>query len=224
MLSARTVGSSNLPGDATEAGYTLVELLIVMVVMVIVLVIAGSALLSMQNTTTRNTAMINVEQDASTALALMARDIRSAHSIGFPSSTTNAANAVILFENTPSGATTPVEWIYTPPVGQAPTGTLKRLTLNSALSTTGTQLLLSDLANNSPNPVFSYYGLQAGSPMTTIGSAANQTIQNCTTAIGVNLQISPSPVPGVATFTESNEVAITDQEQLLSAPGNGQCA
>lgn len=224
MLKTRAPRDVATQADPKDAGYTVAELLIVMAVMAIVLVIAGSALLSMQNTTARNTAMINVEQDASTTLALMARDIRSAHSIGFPTSTTNAANAVIFFENTPSGTTTPVEWVYTPPTGSAPTGTLKRLTLNSALATTATQLLLSDLANSSSNPVFSYYGLQAGSPMTTIGSTADQTIQNCTTAIGVNLQISPSPVPGVATFTESDEVAITDQEQLLSAPGNGQCA
>lgn len=206
-----------------EAGYTLAELLIVMAVMAIVLVIAGSSLISMQNTTSRNTAMINVEQDASTTLALMARDIRSAHSIGFPTMTTNAAVSVILYENQPGGSTTtPVEWVYQPPSGTGPTGVLSRKVLNSALSPTSTQVLLRDLANTSTNPVLTYYDLQ-GQSMSTSAASADATLSNCTTAIGVNLTISPSPVPGVANFQESNVVAITDQEQLLSAPGNGQC-
>jgi prepilin-type N-terminal cleavage/methylation domain-containing protein len=210
--------------DAREAGYTLVELLIVMAVMAIVLAIAGSALVSMQNTTSRNTAMINVEQDASTTLALVARDVRSAHSIGFASSTTNAADSVILYENQPnSSATIPVEWVYQPPAGSAPTGTLSREVLDSALNPISTQVLLRDLNNTSANPVFSYYDLLGGDPMLTTTSTADATLANCTTAIGVDLSISPSPVPGVSNFEESNLVAITDQEQLLSAPGNGQC-
>lgn len=208
---------------ANDSGYTVAELLIVMALMAIVLVIAGSSLISMQNTTSRNTAMINVEQDASTTLALMARDIRSAHSIGFPSSTTNAAISVVLYENQPgSSTTTPVEWVYQPPSGSAPTGVLSREVLDSALNPTSTQVLLTDLANTSTNPVLTYYDLQ-GQPMSTTDPYADATLSNCTTAIGVNLTISPSPVPGVANFQESNVVAITDQEQLLSAPGNGQC-
>ena len=206
-----------------DAGFTVAELLVVMAVMAIVLVIAGSSLISMQNTTSRNTAMINVEQDASTTLALMARDIRSAHSIGFTSLTSNAAVSVVLYENQPgSSTTTPVEWVYQPPSGSAPTGVLSREVLNSALSPTSTQVLLRDLANTSSNPVLTYYDLH-GQTMSTTAASADATLSNCTTAIGVNLTISPSPVPGVANFQESNVVAITDQEQLLSAPGNGQC-
>lgn len=208
---------------SSDAGFTVAELLIVMALMAIVLVIAGSSLISMQNTTSRNTAMINVEQDASTTLALMARDIRSAHSIGFATSTTNATTSVILYENQPgSTTTTPVEWVYQPPAGSAPTGTLSREVLNAALSPTSTQVLLTDLANTSTNPVLTYYDLKA-QPISTTVPYADATLSNCTTAIGVNLTISPSPVPGVSNFQESNVVAITDQEQLLSAPGNGQC-
>lgn len=222
MLSEPVVADSQ-ESAIHEGGYTLVELLIVMAVMAIVLVIAGSALVSMQNTTSRNTAMVNIEQDASTTLALLARDIRSAHSITFISSTTNAANSVVLYENQPSGSgTAPIEWIYTPPTGSAVSGTLSRDVLTSALAVQSTRVMLSDLSNGSANPVFTYYDLQ-GAAMLTTGTNANQTLQNCTTAIGVSFVTNPSPIPGVTTFSESDEIAITDQQQILSAPGNGQC-
>lgn len=221
-------------GKTEESGFTILELTIVMAIMAIVLVIAGSAVVSYQNVTSRTSAMIDVEQSASSTLALVARDIRSAHSITFPTAsgstgtcpqTTNAANTVILNENQPStSATTPVEWIYQPPVGSATVGTFCRVTLNSNLTPKTTQVMLSNLSNPSSTPVFTYYDLQGQPiPLTGTVSTVNQTLQTCSTAIGVTLAISPSPIPNVATFTESNEVAITDQQQLLSAPGNGQC-
>ena len=208
-------------GDHPEAGFTLIELMVTMAVMAIVLIIAGSALISLQGTAVRNDAMITEEQSASTTLALMARDIRSAHSIQFLTSTTNAAESVILNENQPSGTgTTPVEWVYQP--GASGVGTLSRVTLTSGLSVAGTDVVLSDVANPASVPVFTYYNLQGVSMDPTV-SGADQTLQNCTTSIGVDLVISPSPVPGVSSFQESDTVAITDQEQILSAPGNGQC-
>lgn len=201
----------------------MVELLIVMLLMGIVLVIASTSLVSFQNVTTRNSAMVTDEQAASTTLTLIGRDIRSAHSITFLSSSTNAANSVILYENQPSGSgTTPIEWVYQPPTGSATVGTFSRIVLNSSLVAQSTQLMLKNLANPTTGPVFTYYDLQ-DSPIPTTGTSANQTIQNCATAIGVTLDTSPSPIPGVATFQETAEVAITDQQQLLSAPGNGQC-
>ena len=206
-----------------QQGYTLIELLVVMTIMALVLVIAGSALISMQNTTSRNSAMVSIEQDASSTLALLSRDIRSAHSITFTSSTANAADSVVLNENQPSGTgTSPIEWLYTPPTGSAVSGTLSRVVLTSGLAVQSSRVMLSDLSNSSSVPVFAYYNLQ-GDVMTTTGPNANQTLQNCTTAIGVDLVTNPSPVPGVTTFSESDVIAITDQQQILSAPGNGQC-
>lgn len=208
-------------GERPEDGFTLIELMVTMAVMAIVLVIAGSALISLQGTAVRNDAMITEEQSASTALSLMARDIRSAHSIQFLTSTTDAAESVILNENQPSGtATSPVEWVYQP--GASGAGTLSRVTLSASLSVVGTDVVLSDVANPASVPVFTYYNLQ-GVSMSSSASGADQTLQNCTTSIGVDLLISPAPVPNVSTFQESDTVAITDQEQILSAPGNGQC-
>lgn len=204
-----------------DEGFTLLELMIVLAVMGVVLAIAGSALFSLQNATVRTSAMVNDEQDASTVLAQMARDIRSAHSLTFPSTTTDADFAMILYENQPSGGTAPVEWVYQPPTAPAVVGTLSREVLDSSLAVTSTRVELSDVANVSV-PVFTYYNL-FGASIPTGSSTQLQTIQNCTTAVGVDLIISPSPVSGVSNFTEADEVAITDQQQILSAPGNQQC-
>jgi prepilin-type N-terminal cleavage/methylation domain-containing protein len=214
-IPARSAGSDR------EHGFTLIEMSVVMAIMTIVVTIATGALISLQNAEARNSAMINDEQAASMTLALLSRDIRSAHSITFPTSTTNADISVILNENQPSGGPTQaVEWTYTPAVAPAVVGTLKRMILTSSLSVSSTAVYLRDLANTSTNPVFTYYGLD-GAAIPTAG--ANGTLENCTTGIGVNLTISPSPVPGVAVYQENNEVAIYDQQQILSAPGNGQC-
>jgi prepilin-type N-terminal cleavage/methylation domain-containing protein len=211
------------PGDGAD-GYTLIELTVVLAIMSIVLVIASSALISLQNASTRNNAMITDEQNASSTLALLSRDIRSAHSITFVSTTTNAANSLVLEENQPAGGLLlPVEWTFVPPVAPAVVGTLSRIVLTSSLTVSSTQVMLTDLANTATNPVFSYYDLQGGTPMATGTAADNVTLQSCTTAIGLNLSISPSPVPGVSNFQESNSVAIYDQQQILSAPGNAQC-
>ncbi|MGC8513465.1 MAG: PulJ/GspJ family protein [Acidimicrobiales bacterium] len=204
-----------------DDGFTLLELMTVLAVMGVVLAIAGGTLISLQNATVRTTAMINDEQDASTVLAQMARDIRSAHSLTFPSTTTDADFAMILYENQPSGGTDPIEWVYQPPTAPAVVGTLSREVLDSSLAVTSTRVELSDVANVGV-PVFTYYNL-FGASIPTGSSTQLQTIQNCTTAVGVDLIISPSPVNGVSNFTESDEVAITDQQQILSAPGNQQC-
>jgi prepilin-type N-terminal cleavage/methylation domain-containing protein len=205
-----------------DDGFTLLEVSIATLILGIMIAIAAGALISLQNATNRNNAMVNIEQDASTTLAQMARDIRSAHSITFLSSTTNAADAVVVYVNQPSGGTIPIEWVYQPPTAPAVVGTLSRIVLTQSLAVTATRVVLTDVANGA-NPVFSYFNLNGGPAMSTTGSTANQTLENCTTAIGVTLTISPSPVRAVSNFTESDQVAITDQQQILSAPGNQQC-
>ena len=218
MLTSRGTRRGRLRDD----GFTLLEVTFATLILGIMLAIAAGGLISLQNLTARNNAMITVEQNASTTLAQMARDIRSSHSITFLPSTTNAAYSVVLYINQPAGGTLPVEWVYQPPTAPATVGTLSRVVLTQSLAVSASNVVLSDVANGA-NPVFSYFNLNGGSSMPTSGSTALQTLQNCTTAIGVNLTISPAPVPGVSVFTESDQVAITDQQQLLSAPGDHQC-
>lgn len=79
---------------------------------------------------------------------------------------------------------------------------------------------MSRVANPPSNPVFSYLNDQG----TNISTSNDTTIANCTTRIRVLLVVAPPPgITGVSTFQVHEEVAITDQLTILSAPGNGQC-
>jgi len=208
----------------SEDGFTLLEAMVVLAIMSVVAVIAGTALFSLQSATVRTNAMVTNEQDASTTLAQMARDIRSAHAITFPTPTADADDAVILYVNQPSGGTIPIEWVFQPPAAPAASGTLSREVLTSTLAVISTRAVLTDVGNGA-DPVFTYYnlfGAPIGTQSQTPGSQ-NPTLTDCTTGIGVTLTINPSPVNGVKPFQESDEVAITDQEQALSAPGDAQC-
>jgi prepilin-type N-terminal cleavage/methylation domain-containing protein len=203
-----------------EDGFTLLELMVVMLIMGVVLLVAGSALISLSTTTNRGSAMVTDEQVASGALAQMGKDIRSAHAITFPSGAvaTDAPNEVVLQENKPGGGTTPVEWIYSPTAA-----TLTREVLNSSGSVVSTGPVVAKVANASTTSLLSYYKDDGSQIVPTSGSTtALGKISSCTTRIQVHLFLAPG-VSGVANFEESEDVAITDQLAILSAPGNGQC-
>src|SRR5690242_13197053 len=83
---------------SAEEGFTLIELVIVLLIMTVVIVVATGALISLSQTTNRGSAMITDEQQASTTMTQLAKDIRSAHAISIPTGAT-AANQVILQDN-----------------------------------------------------------------------------------------------------------------------------
>jgi prepilin-type N-terminal cleavage/methylation domain-containing protein len=199
---------------STEEGFTLIELVIVLLIMTIVIVVATGALISLSQTTNRGSAMITDEQQASTVITQLAKDIRSAHTISIPTGAT-ASNQVILQDNNPTGGFTSVQWIYSQ--GGA---TLTRQVQNAQGVYQNQGAALTEVANSSTQPIFRYFNV-AG---TDISSSINPTIGKCTTRIRVDLVVSPQPgTTGVSNFEERADVAITDQLQLLSAPGNGQC-
>jgi prepilin-type N-terminal cleavage/methylation domain-containing protein len=204
-----------------EAGFTLLELVIVCAIMGVVLVVAGGGLISLSTTTNRGSAMVADEQGVSTAMAQIGKDVRSAHSIAFPTAAiaTDAPNEIILQVTNPAGGTTPVEWVY-----QTVPATLTREVLSANLaSVVSTGPPITRVANSTTTPLFSYYDRSGTQIFATAGSAtALGNIVRCATRITVQLVVSAG-VSGVANFQESEDVALTDQLAILSAPGNGQC-
>lgn len=212
--------------QTSDAGFTMVELLIVMVVMAIVLAIAGTALISLTTSTNQGSSMVSEEQLASTAMAQIGHDIRSAHTLIMPSSATPGSQ-LELEVNTSSGPCVSdanpsyppvdyqlVEWVYS-----STTSTLKRETLDcSTGAVTGTSWTLTNVVNGASTPVFKYYN-QYGSD---ISSTLNGAIANCTTQVAVDLQVGSSTT-GVKSVEETQSIAMTDQIAILSQPGNGQC-
>jgi hypothetical protein len=179
--------------------------------MTIVMAVAGGALVSLSRTASRNESMVEVEQSASTIMAQLTRDIRSANTLSFPVGAT-PADEVQLAVNQQSGGTTTVLWTYNPS-----TATLTReVEVGSTFNPSG--FTLTKMANSTSQPVFAYYD-DTGSK---ISATSNSNIASCTTAIGVDLYAAPS-TSGVANQQESAEVAITNQLNTLTAPGSGQC-
>jgi prepilin-type N-terminal cleavage/methylation domain-containing protein len=201
------------PPKPTDDGFSLLELMIVTAIIGVVLMIASGALISLSQTASRGSTLITDEQRTSTALTQLATDIRSAHTISFPTGAVPTTQ-LVLNDNNPGGGTSQVEWIY-----QSSTSTLSR-----EVYTSGTFVLagtpLTGVVNSSTQPVFTYLN----EANVTISGATNTTIANCTTRIKVNLYVAPpGGTTGVSTLQESTDVALTDQLAVLSAPGNGQC-
>jgi prepilin-type N-terminal cleavage/methylation domain-containing protein len=205
------------PENGRDDGFTLIELLVVTLIMGIVIAIAGAVLYSLSTTANRNDSMVNDEQAASTVLAQLSRDIRSANTLTFPAGalSTDTPSEVELIDNQPAGGTLSVLWVY-----NASAATLTRKVLvGSAFATSGT--VLSRVVNPAGSPVFSYLDGKSG---TSISGQSPATIALCATGVNVDLFVAPkSAARGVATFEESAEVALTNQLATLTAPGNGQC-
>jgi prepilin-type N-terminal cleavage/methylation domain-containing protein len=212
VLTSRSVPHRD---DDSEAGFTLLEIMIVALIMGIVLSIAGAALFSLGTTANRNESMVAQEQAASNALAQFARDVRSANSVAFPSgaTTSDSTNEVELVDNTTSGGATTVEWIY-----DHTAATLTRNVLvNGTFSASGPQV--SRVANPAGSPMFTYYDGKSG---TDISSTSVSNIATCSTAITIDVWVGPS-TSGVNSVEENEQVAMTNQVNDLTAPGNGQC-
>jgi prepilin-type N-terminal cleavage/methylation domain-containing protein len=193
-----------------DDGFTLIELTIVLLVMSIVLAIAGSVLFSLSTTANRNESMVADEQAASNAIAQITRDIRSATSISFPLGT--PASQIQLVDNLQSGGTQTVTWAY-----DSTAQTLTRqVQVGGSFRTSGTPV--SRVSNNMV-PVFAYFDVN-GNP---ISSSTISNIVQCTTLITVNIYVASSTT-GVSPFQETDQAALTNQLNTLSAPGsNGQC-
>lgn len=200
------------PANPTrDDGFTLLEMIIVLLLASVVLVVAMGALISLDNTASRHDSLVQEEQSASTAMGMLERDIRSATAISFPAGEP-AAEQLQLAVLEPDGSTTNVLWVYSPSAG-----TLTReVEVPSGYQPDGYSV--SGVVNGVGTPVFTYYD----SGTADISGTTTSNIAVCATAVGIDLRIW-SGAAGVGAFEENAEVALTDQAQALTTPGNGQC-
>ena len=202
--------ASHDPRAGADLGFTLVELAVVLLILGIVMSICGSVIVSLSNSARRNDSMVTTEQAASTVLAVMARDIRSTHSISFPGT---SPSQVELQVNDGSGGYVYVEWTY-----DSTAQTVTRSTASSAAGPFTKTGPTATRVTNGSGGIFRYYNVLGAE----ISSSTSTTIKNCAARIGVQLNVSSSTI-GAPVFQASEDVSLTDQVQIISAPGNGQC-
>jgi prepilin-type N-terminal cleavage/methylation domain-containing protein len=215
MLTGPKLGPTRT--ERRDDGFTLLELIIVTLIMSIILAIAGAVLFSLTTTANRNDSMVADEQAATTALAQLTRDIRSANTITFPTGAvaSDTANKLELIVNQASGSTTPVLWVY-----DAAAQTLTRQAMvGTVFKTSGP--VVNRVANPASSPVFSYINGKSG---TSISGQSPANIALCATTIHVDIYVgAPPKTTGVSPFETSSDIALTNQLNTLTAPGNGQC-
>jgi prepilin-type N-terminal cleavage/methylation domain-containing protein len=205
-----------------DDGMTLIELTVVLMVMAIVMSIAGSILFSLSKTASRNDAVVTDEQEASTVLAQVSRDIRSAHQVTFAAFASAAPTQEIELQmNQPSN--TWVEWVYTPTAATVngvsqPSHTLARYTSSSATGTfkeSAPSVSTPVNVANGSTALFRYFTGSGSELVAQPGNTAG--LQTCTTRVMVTLLVATEKnLTAVPTFQLTDDVAITDQEAQWS--------
>lgn len=197
-----------------DDGFTLVELMMTTLIMGIVITVAGSVLYSLGVTANRNGAMVRGAQSASTVMTQLGRDIRSAQAISFP---TGSPSTEVQFADdvVSAGAvtTTNVLWAYSG-------STLSRsVEVGGTFQPTAYSI---GLANTADQPVFQYFTFSSpGTPLPATDSMFE--FSKCTTYIGVRLRVAATTDNFQAAYQESSQVALTNELDVLTAPGNGYC-
>jgi prepilin-type N-terminal cleavage/methylation domain-containing protein len=196
-----------LKGHRDEHGYSLLEIMVVSVILAVIMAIGGGAFVSINNSTTRNELMVQAEQSASTVLTQLEHDIRSSQTVAVPGGV-EPSQGIQMAVLASDGTTTNIEWLY-----NISSQTLTReVQSGSSYQPSGFQ------ATSVQSAAFTYYNAQG----TDITATTNSNIATCATAIGIDLLIAPAE-SGTTPFEETAEVALTNQLNVLTAPGNGQC-
>lgn len=201
-----------------QRGFTTLELMITLAIISIVFVIAGNAIYSLTVTANRSDASVTNEQTAANLLTQLSRDIRSANSLSFP---TSSPSTEVEFQDLQvsgsSTSTVPVIWSYNPTSGLLQ----RQVQVSGSFQAQAT--FSATLANNPmTNPVFSYYTYTApGTALASTDSISEYT--TCTTTIGVDLIVASTTNGARFSYEASDQVALTNQLDALTAPGNGTC-
>ncbi len=215
------------PSAPSDDGFTVIELMIATLIMTVVVAMAGTIIYSVTVAANRNGAVISNQQQASNVITQLGRDIRSANTLSFPTSA--PATQVELIDNqvTSTGATTstPVLWLYSTAAATCRSVTapcLLRETQVSGTFTANPSFSISLSNNITTNPVFTYYTF--ANPGVAISSTQSPNyFSTCTTDMAIDLIMTTTTNNAPSTFEDTDQVALTNQVNTLTAPGNGNC-
>ncbi|MGH9063217.1 MAG: PulJ/GspJ family protein [Acidimicrobiales bacterium] len=196
-----------------EAGFTVVELMVTSAIMLVALGVFGGLLVSLTGATNRGDALVTNEQDVSTVLTQLNRDLRSSNPLLPLALTSNYPDEVEMALVDPTtGGTTDVTWKFDPTTQ----------TLTRQLGSGTADVVLTGVKNSTATPAvpfFSYFDDQGDNLVT--GGAPPGTVATCTT--NVQVQVVGAAEPGPQPFREQSDVQLRNQLADLAAQGGNPC-
>jgi type II secretory pathway pseudopilin PulG len=196
----------------SEAGFTLVELVMAMMILMVVLALFFNMLVSLTKTEQRAQALVANEQDVRFELTQLAREVRAANPLVVLPTTDQYSNQITLILGPTGGTQEVVRWNYdTDPDSPTYLRLAREVMTDSSFSATvvSRSWFLTRVRNlEIGKPIFTYHDAE-NQDMVADGDYTNSDIANC--AIRVHIELSADSNPGPLPFTEIQDVELRNR-------------
>jgi prepilin-type N-terminal cleavage/methylation domain-containing protein len=197
--------------STTEAGFTLIELIVSMAILMLVLGMFFGTLSSLTKSEDRAQRLVSNEQAVRFELDQLSREIRAANPIAVLANPTDYSNQIEMVLGPTGGTQQVVRWTYDTDPTSPKYERLQR-ELMSSTSSTATVLssswYLTRIRNvETGTPLFTYFDFLNRDMVA--GGFSNFDIQNC--AIRVHISMSSDSNPGPLPFTETQDVELRNR-------------
>lgn len=203
----RRRGRSPGTGPASDAGYTLVEMMTVVAIMGVILAALLGSLVSATNAQNNTEALVANQETVRLALDRMQQDLTEANPVDALATTSAYADAVQVEITPPGGTTQVIRWYYDPSAGVIYRQIMSNNTTSAAV--VSQQAMMTNVTNSSTGTqLFTYYdaadnNLQSANPSTPVNVA------NC--VIRVHVDVAAASDPGPLPFHETLDVELRNR-------------
>lgn len=200
-------------GDPSEAGFTVVELMVATVVTAVLISSVAGVMLTMQKTGNRAISGENAADMARTGLLQLQRDLQAANPLVNWTTTVTAYENELQVELGPTGGTQNlVTWSYVSGSGPSCSGTLYR----AVGAASGVPEVTGVTNCRTSTAVFSYFGQQGDNLLANPASVTSTIISECSVRIAGTVQVSAGS--NTTPFTETVSMRLANWE-----PGTQPC-
>jgi type II secretory pathway component PulJ len=198
--------------ESTDAGFTIVEVVISTAILLLVLAMFFDTLVSLTKSEDRAQRLVANEQSVRFELDQLAREIRAANPLTILATAAAYSNQIEIVLGPTGGTQSVVRWTYDTDPSSPTYEKLDRQLMSDASSSAtvlATSWHLIRVRNvESATPVFTYYDA-ADQDMVADGNYTASDIANC--AIRVRIELSSDSMPGPLPFTETQDVELRNR-------------